>query len=104
MKSKVLIASAVLLSASVVAAAPAQAHDDHWPLYALTGLALVGAYTSHHHNHGHSGHHHGHYAPRRYSSSYGYSSGHRHGSSRGHGPSHGHGPGAQPRHRGRHGK
>lgn len=99
MKSKILIASAVLLGASVAVAAPVQAHSthDHLPLYVLTGLALYGAYTSHDHHH-HHGHHRGHYAPRRYSSSYGYSSHH------GHGPKHGHASGGQPRHRGRHGK
>lgn len=100
MKSKVLIASVVLLGASVAVAAPAQAHDEHWPLYALTGLALVGAYSSHHHNHGHGhyGGHRGHYAPRRHSSSHGYRSGRGHGSSHGRGPSHGSG------NHGRHGR
>ena len=58
MKSKILIASAVLLGASVAVAAPVQAHSthDHLPLYVLTGLALYGAYTSHDHHH-HHGHH-----------------------------------------------
>ena len=56
MKSKVLIASAVLLGASIAVAAPVQAHDSHhdlWPLYGLTGLILYDAYSSNHHHHKH---------------------------------------------------
>ncbi|MEN8178253.1 MAG: hypothetical protein ABFS39_06480 [Pseudomonadota bacterium] len=51
MKSKVLIASAVLLGASVAVAAPAQAHDSHndlWPLLGLPGLILYDSLSSHH--------------------------------------------------------
>ncbi len=56
MKSKTLIISAVLLAASVAVAAPVQAHDRHtdlWPLYGLTGLILLDAYSHDHHHHKH---------------------------------------------------
>ncbi|MDJ0806289.1 MAG: hypothetical protein QNJ78_05590 [Gammaproteobacteria bacterium] len=55
MKSKVLIASAVLLGTSIATAAPVQAHSGHdlWPLYGLTGLILYDSLSSHHHHHKH---------------------------------------------------
>lgn len=51
-KSKILIASAVLLGSSFAMAAPAQAHelpDPLWPLYGLTGIILHDA--TRHHDH-----------------------------------------------------
>jgi hypothetical protein len=56
MKSKMLIISAVLLAASVAVAGPVQAHDrndDLWPLYGLTGLILLDAYSRDHRHHRH---------------------------------------------------
>lgn len=52
MKSKVLFLSAALIGASV-AVSPAQAHDEYWPLYGLTGLLLIDAITDNHHHHNH---------------------------------------------------
>ncbi len=79
MKSKILIASAVLLGSSVVMAAPVQAHDNNlWPLYGLTGLILYDNITSHHHDrhkHRYYDDHRGQYKHRRHHS-YGRQSGH----------------------------
>jgi len=52
MKSKLLLIGTVALAASVAVAAPVQAHDnDLWPLYGLTGLILLDAYSHEHHHH-----------------------------------------------------
>ena len=56
MNSKILLASSVLLGASL-AVSPVQASDDDdlWLLYGLTGIVL---YERGHHDHGYYGHEH----------------------------------------------
>jgi hypothetical protein len=56
MKSKMLLTGALVLAASVAVAEPVRAHGSHsdlWPLYGLTGLILLDAYSHEHHHHKH---------------------------------------------------